>query len=157
MRSLSTWATWSRWSTRNRLDRQYSRGSRGSSICSANGAGACRRTERRTERRAEGQAGRRASSQVRQVRQDRVDEAEDDTPVVELLRRERLVWTAPLARGRRGRVYTIRAILDWKVDRGELFFYIWWRGYAHSESTWEPAIHVHPSVQLEFLIGLGFL
>jgi hypothetical protein len=77
--------------------------------------------------------------------------------VVELLRRERLVWTAPLARGRRGRVYTIRAILDWKVDRGELFFYIWWRGYALSESTWEPALHVHPNVQLEFLIGLGFL
>jgi len=77
--------------------------------------------------------------------------------VVELLRRERLVWTAPLARGRRGRVYTIRAILDWKVDRGELFFYIWWRGYPLSGSTWEPAIHIHPNVQLEFLIGLGFL
>ena len=136
----------SRWSTRSHDD---ARGSRGSN--------ARRRTGRLAELQAERQAGCRTRRQDRRDRAARVDEAEDDTPVVELLRRERLVWTAPLARGRRGRVYTIRAILDWKVDRGELFFYIWWRGYAHSESTWEPAIHVHPSVQLEFLIGLGFL
>jgi hypothetical protein len=94
------------------------------------------------------------------------DDEEDDVPILDLVRRCDTEWRAP----GRGKVYEIHKIVDWKIDapmsiesrdsRGSkdprlIYFLVWWKGYALSESTWEPASGIHPAEQVRFFKAVG--
>ena len=91
---------------------------------------------------------------------------DDDVPILELVRRGDYVdakWRAP----GRGKVLEIHKIVDWKIDaplshesreshdHRSIFFLVWWKGYALSESTWEPASGIHPVEQVRFFKAAG--
>ena len=83
-------------------------------------------------------------------------EDDDDVPILELVRRGDYVdakWRAP----GRGRVLAIHKIVDWKIEAKEIFFLVWWEGYALRESTWEPASGIHPVQQRVFFQAAGVL
>ena len=82
------------------------------------------------------------------------------------MRRSDTAWRAP----GRGKVYEIHKIVDWKIDaplshdsresrethdHRSIFFLVWWKGYALSESTWEPASGIHPVEQVRFFKAAG--
>ena len=82
------------------------------------------------------------------------DDDDDDVPIIELVRRGDYVdakWRAP----GRGKVLEIHKIVDWKIERREIHFLVWWEGYALCESTWEPAEGIHPVQQRHFLQTAG--
>jgi len=81
---------------------------------------------------------------------------DDDVPILELVRRGDYVdakWRAP----GRGKVLEIHKIVDWKIEAKEIFFLVWWEGYALRESTWEPACGIHPVQQRHFFQTAGVL
>ena len=112
----------------------------------------------------------RETREVREVREARkareareASDDEDDVPILDLVRRCDTAWRAP----GRGRVYEIHKIVDWKIDaplshesreshdHRSIFFLVWWKGYALSESTWEPASGIHPVEQVRFFKAAG--
>jgi hypothetical protein len=81
-------------------------------------------------------------------------ESEDDVPILELVRRgdySDAKWLAP----GRGKVLEIHKIVDWKIENREIYFLVWWEGYALRDSTWEPAKGIHPVQQRHFLQTAG--
>jgi hypothetical protein len=98
--------------------------------------------------------------EVRKAREASDDE-EDDVPILDLVRRCDAEWRAP----GRGKVYEIHKIVDWKIDapmpresreqQRLIYFLVWWKGYALSESTWEPASGIHPVEQVRFFKAAG--
>ena len=102
----------------------------------------------------------RRKSEARKAREARAssdddgEESEDDVPILELVRRGETEWRAPGS----GKVYEIHKIVDWKISTSPLrsiFFLVWWKGYALSESTWEPATGIHPVEQVRFFKSVG--
>ena len=97
------------------------------------------------------------ASEAREARassDDDGEESEDDVPILELVRRGDTEWRAPGS----GKVYEIHKIVDWKISTSPLrsiFFLVWWKGYALSESTWEPATGIHPVEQVRFFKSVG--
>jgi hypothetical protein len=128
------------------------------------------RKAREREVREVREAREREGREVREVRKAReASDDEDDVPILDLVRRCDTAWRAP----GRGRVYEIHKIVDWKIDaplphesresresreshdHRSIFFLVWWKGYALSESTWEPASGIHPVEQVRFFKAAG--
>ena len=137
------------------------------------------REARKARKARERKAREREVRKVREVREAReareASDDEDDVPILDLVRRCDAEWRAP----GRGKVYEIHKIVDWKIDAPlsndsresreprephgphgpydprSIFFLVWWKGYALSESTWEPASGIHPVEQVRFFKAAG--
>ena len=92
------------------------------------------------------------TTKPKQIESDEDDE--DDVPIIELVRRGDYIdakWRAP----GRGKVLEIHKIVDWKIEKREIHFLVWWEGCALRDSTWEPAQGIHPVQQRHFLQTAG--
>jgi hypothetical protein len=122
------------------------------------------RKAREREAREAREAREREAREARKARE--ASDDEDDVPILDLVRRCDTEWRAP----GRGKVYEIHKIVDWKIDaplslesresreshdHRSIFFLVWWKGYALSESTWEPASGIHPVEQVRFFKAAG--